>query len=1364
MANQEQDTDNELPENSAKRVKRVKAETAVPKDESSVAFYLNSSLFVFFVTSWMFAKFLDSNGYPLVLNDELLPEAVAVFGGLFVFSFLCLFLLSFSRFVSRVFLSVVAGVAAAYLLGLYSSYNIGEYLASSLDFLPRRQLHALASGGNFAVGIIAGIAFFILVNILRGGAMALLSLPALCALFVIFNNSAAEKIPNVKENKASIAANRDDAKSENVVYLVLSDHAGYAYALEKWQPKSVGNPSADKSPYFINDFYQANNFTFFPHAYSLFQDKYRSVASVVNPSQDKIGNEMFSRGTSSYYTASDEARVTLSKNETFKKLKDSGYKLNVYQSYPINYCDGAEGKRIDRCVTYPAPMGALYNADLSLFSKVLLLTGHWMDSFPPGRSFIDYVRKKLLAHKIKVNDFPFVGNPYARSLSVGQEQMLLRLRDDVKNAKGKNVFFAHVSLPGEPYVYDRFCRLKKDPQLWRLNKAYEGVEEPKEEERRWDAYNQQLFCTYAQINAVLKDWEASGDLKHTKIIIHGDKGASIMPSAKDLLLTAKVDQALERVKRNSSTIFAVYSPNAKKGEVKPNPCDLGTLAKLYLFGEKSEACKLPDLKNFGEEEKSKLQKWLTSPIAGINYTPKEKYAKTYADWLDMGGQSSLAAAERRYKAMKGRKTANDKLNFLEPPAERKSAGTLKIQGEDSAKQEVVVPVPEEQTPSAEQTATLPEMPGETVPAVTDDDTQEIPEPQAESVDVIFEQTPSEAPKKIELPEIDPEFAKSKWKLVEEADAKPEEKEQPLPQDEAENKQPATNEVVPLPQETVPASVSEENKTTAEDGNAAGGAVALPDLGAHPVPEAAPVPEAQVSELPPLSENSPTQEQILSVKEAETSAQPKAQEFSVQQNVPEVGEGVIDLPDLPLPEENAEPEQNANVQPQEKTAAANAGDQTANAAQIPASEIPPEPQPSLEIRSESFEADFDFPEPEIEPQQEAVSVTEQADEAVPGTTQQTAPAPAQSSDVAQTESVPLPAPQQTANEEIEELLEEDVTLGMPSLNLGDEATSKDVKATISEAVTATDAVQEQKTLQSEQEPAVTKPADQKSAEQKPAELKPTETTPETVAQTVQETSGQESEKSNAPTKATAPAPVAEKASQSPTAEAKTETLPAAQTQKQDESLKQAPVASTQPAAQKADPQTVKAPEKAKEKAKDVSAQKTATAQEKAQEPQKKQDASTKQPVSSSGLVNKDDLDITREIVTERISPVTGQKETYIFIERKRNPNRFRKRFPVQKELKDDSLSRSLPQKVLDEEEQKTKLTKEARPQVPEKTLSTETANPDSIKQTKQEKTVAPSKPATPKPASQPIQGRELESGGLEHISSETKAPIPQGRVL
>lgn len=1404
MANQEQDTDNEVPEKHGKRIKRAKPETAVPKDESSVAFYLNSSLFVFFVTSWMFAKFLDSNGYPLVLNDELLPEAVAVFGGLFVFSFLCLFLLSFSRFVSRVFLSVIAGVATAYLLGLYSSYNIGEYLASSLDFLPRQQLHALASGGNFAVGIVAGVAFFILVNILRGGAMALLSLPALCALFFIFNGSAAEKIPNVKENKVAFAANQDDAKNENVVYLVLSDHAGYAYALEKWQPKSVGNPSADKSPYFINDFYQANKFTFFPHAYSRFQDKYRSVAAVMNPSQDKIGNEMFSRGTSSYYTASDEARVTLTKNEVFKKLKDAGYKLNVYQSYPINYCDGAEGKRIDRCVTYPAPMGALYNADLSLFSKVLLLTGHWMDSFPPGRSFINYVRNKLLAYKVKVNDFPFVGNPYARSLSVGQEQMLLRLREDVKNAKGKNVFFAHVSLPGEPYVYDRFCRLKKDPQLWRLNKAYEGVVEPKEEERRWDAYNQQLFCTYAQINATLKDWEASGDLKHTKIIIQGDKGAGIMPSAKDLLLTAKVDQALERVKRNSSTVFAVYTPNTKKGEVKANPCDLGTLSKLYLLGEKSEACNLPDLKNFGEEEKSKLQKWLTTPIAGINYTPKEKYTKTYADWLDMGGQSSLAAAERRYKAMKGRKTANDKLNFLEPPAEGKSADTLKIQGDDSVKQEVVVPVPEEKTDSAEQAATLPELPGETVPAVTDDDTQEVPEPQAESVDVIFEQTPSEAPKKIELPEIDPEFAKSKWKLVEEADAKPEEKEQPLPQDEAENKQPAVNEVVPLPQETVPASVSEENKTTAEDvGNAAGDIVALPDLGAHPVPEAAPVPEAQVSELPPLPENSPAKERELSVKEAETDAQPKAQEISVRQNVPEASEGVVDLPDLPLPEENAEPEQNANVQPQEKTAAANAGDQTANAAQIPASEIPSEPQPSFEIRSESFEADFDFPEPEIEPQQAAVPVTEQADEVVSETTQRTEPAPTQDSASAQTESVPLPAPQQTANEEIEELLEEDATLGMPALNLGDEATSKDVKATIREAVTATETVQEQKAPavvsetqnteqplsvqttsvsetkeaqpepkepQTQQEPSVepaaekpaaTKPAEQKPAEQKPAELKPAEAKTETTAQAALKTSEQASAKSSAPTKAAAP--VAEKAPQSTAAETKTEASPAEQAQKQDKALKQAPVASTQPAAQKAEPQTVKAPEKAKEKAQAAS-EKPVTAPEKAPQPQKKQDASTKQPVSSSGLVNKDDLDITREIVTERISPITGQKETYIFIERKRNPNRFRKRFPVQKELKDDSLSRSSSQKVLDEEEQKTKLTKEARPQVSEKTLSTETANPDSVKQTKQEKTAAPAKPVAPKPAPQPIQGRELGSGGLERVSSDAKVPLPQGRVL
>lgn len=1280
MANQDQDTENGQKEKRGKHTKRVKENLPAPKDESSIAFYLNSSLFVFFVTSWTFAMFLRSNRYPLVLNNEIAPEIIAVFGALFVFSFLSLFLLSFSRFLSRVFISFIAGTAASYLLGLYCSYNVGEYLAAYLSFLPRTQLHSLASGGNFVVGIVFGIVFFVFVNMLKGGAMALLSLPALCALFFIFNDSSHQKIPEVTESKIAAAkpAGEED-KKENLVYLLLSDHAGYAYALEKWQPRSVGAPSEDRSPYFVNDFYQANNFVFYPHVYSRFQDKYRSVGAEMNPSADKVGNDMFARGTSSYYVSSDEARVTLTKNELFKKLKDAGYALNVYQSYPVNFCDGAEGKGIARCVTYPAPLGALYNTDLSLFSKVMLLTGHWMDSFPLGRSLIDWGRNKLLAYKIKVNDLPFFGNPYARSLPIGQAEMLMQLREDVKKSEGKNVFFAHVALPHYPYVYDRFCRLKKDPQTWRSNRAYEGVVEQKEEERRWDSYNQQLFCTYAQLNATLRDWEASGDLKHTKIVIHGDKGASIMPSAKDLLLTAKVDQALERVKRNSSTVFAVYTPDSKKSEIKPSPCDLGSLIRLHLLGEKPDACRLPNLDNFGEEEKAKLEKWLTTPVAGINYKPKEKYAKTYANWLEMGGQAFLSAADRRRRALNG-EGMPAKVSFVEPPFAEKADALPKPEKKDAVKTEIV-PVPEEKAES------LPEMPGETVPALPDED---VPAPEAaETVDVILEETPSAPPKKIELPEIDPAYAQSKWKLVEEAEAEPE-KEADDSVEKTENAGMPDASKAAMPKETVPAV---EEKTASPDA----GIVALPDFGELPAPEAVSAPE--VKELPAL-EAVPAPE-VKELPAPEAVPAPEVKELPA----PEAVEPPLPEAEMPaLPENGLSADVSAPLENTESSVGGIVG-------------LPDFAAPVAEAEKESENSRSALSETAAEP---AVSDAASAVEAV-----------------------------------ISETEENELTL--PALKLGDKASAEDVRETVREVIDTRSETAENAPETVSSEPAAF------SAELKTVPAVPV---PESTPAPEESASANESAvvaKEPAPAVAATPAePIAEKTPEAPNVAEmpKTVTKPSESPQKAEAAKQAGSFEEKQSEAPKPEEEkTVASPVKAvetKPEATKVPEKETPAEVKKLPAEEKKTAEREKAVEKNVPSVNKDELDITREIITERISPTTGQKETYIFIERKRNPNRFRKRFPVQKELKEDVLTRSLNQKSLDAKGKGSELKKEISAPVSEKTLSSETAAPVA-----KEKAAPASKPA-PKP--QLPSGRDLGSGGLERVAPVAAPPVPEGRVL
>ena len=785
MGKQDQETENEQAENQEKKGKKGKEKTPAPKDESSIAFFLNSSLFVFFVTAWAFVRFLYSNRYPLVLNNEVLPEVIAVFAGLLVFSFLVMFLLSPVRFLARVFLSFVAGASAAYLLGVYSPYNVGEYIASFLGFLPHQAVLSIAANGNLIVGVLVGFAFFAAVNIIRGGAMALLSLPALCALFYMFNASAQQRIPLSVEKKAALAQVEEGkgGENQNLVYLMLADHAGYAYAREKWAAKAGDKDADDKTPYFVNDFYQDNGFAFYPHVYSRFPDRYRSVASVLNPSKKEIKGEMFGRGTGTYYSSSEDARVTFSENELFKKLKEAGYNLNVYQSHPFNFCDGAESGGISGCFTYPAPIGALHGTDLSLTSKVALLVGHWLNSSPLGRGLVDAVRGKLIDHHVKISDFPIIGVPYVNSTPVGQADLLMQLREDLKKAQGKNVFFAHLALPHYPYVYDRFCRLKKDPRLWRINKPYAGVSEPKEEERRWDQYNQQLFCTYAQLNAAIRDWEASGDLKNTKIVIHGDKGAGIVPSAKDIQLASKLDQAMERMKRNSSTVFAVYPSASKKAEVKASPCDLGSLVKMYVLGEKPSACVLPELNNPDADEKAKLEKWLASPVAGIDFKPKEKYSETYAKWLESGGQSFLSATDLRRRRLKG-EDMPAAVRFVEPPEKSatKDDGSDKAPETQNIKTEIV-PVPAE---NAEKTAVDTDVAGANEesgePAGLDNaliaeeeefSGAEMPEPDvsgnvSETEEILIEEEAEATPEPIALPDLDVGQGQNKWKLLDEA--------------------------------------------------------------------------------------------------------------------------------------------------------------------------------------------------------------------------------------------------------------------------------------------------------------------------------------------------------------------------------------------------------------------------------------------------------------------------------------------------------------------------------------------------------------------------------------------------------------------
>ena len=685
-------------EKNEKKQEKSKVRKAANKDESSITFYMHASFFLFFLTTYTFLLFLYKNKYPLILNNEILSEVLFACFGLLVFSFLSLFLLSFWRFLARVFIAIVAGGAVAYVLGLLYPFNIGNYFAHYVSFLPSNILMYLADNGNQIIAVIAGLFFFILLNMFKGNAMAFLSLPVLAAIFLLLNTASKQTIPE-KIKTADAITDRSQEKDENLIYLLLSDHTGYGFAVESWQQLNSQNPNPKAlpfSPFFISTFYRSNNFTFYPSVYLRYLDKYRNIGNMLNPSLTEIGNDLFNRNDAVYYVSSEDTMVSATRNDLFKALKEKGYHLNVYQSYPFDFCADAGAKEIANCVTYPAPLGALYQTNMSTPARLLLLAGHWLYSTPFGRQTAKFIHDKV-QQKINPTAFPLLGNPMSKSLPVGQPLVLSHLRRDVLNAKGKNVFFTHLNLPHYPYVYDKNCRLRLDPAAWRSKAPYTDKKELNGELRRWEDYNQQLFCTYAQINYLIKELKTAKLLNKTTIVIHGDKGADIHKEKVEEAALSRSDSMLVRFQNNMTTVFGVYTPG-NKAKTETSACDVATLISRHVLGNAEDVCQPPDLSSFTKEEQNKAMAWLSFPIPE-NYMQTADFEPLYSEWLEKGGQAYMASLDERLK-QSAENSASSKISFVAPPSFMDNAAKQKAAPVVREKTTDFIPVPQDEEPAA----------------------------------------------------------------------------------------------------------------------------------------------------------------------------------------------------------------------------------------------------------------------------------------------------------------------------------------------------------------------------------------------------------------------------------------------------------------------------------------------------------------------------------------------------------------------------------------------------------------------------------------------------------------------------------------
>ena len=696
MNSQENTPPQESDERREKNRKKIQKKAQVKKaDDASMAFFLQAVLYSSFLSVVTFLLFLHENEYPLIIDNNILPEVVACCGVLFAISVVLTLVSSVHRLVLNLFLSVLTGLAAAYILGVLFPVNFGEALLHRLPDFSAGFSAFLAKNGNMLAGVAASVFMFFLLWTYKSGFLGLCTLPLLCAAIYLMNAGASRPLPDIATAKPVPAEEENaPAKPSNIVYLLLTDHAGYDYSLLKWQKETRQNGEG-LVPFFVADFYKENNFDFYPKAHTRHLQRYKNIGGLVNPKSTELPDDLFAYADSVHYKGDEDARVILTKNDLFKHFKDDGYRITVYQSHPVDFCKSADGP-VDKCVSYPAPLGFIYNAPMATADKAILLAGEWLNSAPLTKEILTRARKKLVDRRMISAQTLFFGNPVSKALPLGQQEILTRLKNDVLTASGKNVFFAHIALPYEPYMYDASCKLIPQPEKWTLASPSDARLDSKGEKNRWKQYVAQTNCLYGHLNTFMEALKKADVLKNTKIVITSDKGADIGEDAYALRNMSPFDRNMAEIKKNVSTIFAVYDPDLKNPERHADACDTATLTGRYLLGDKDAVCQDTDLKakRLADNEIREVQMYLTQPAADPRYNDPSDLKKWYADWLANGGEALTAALDEEYKQTEIRES-NKKGNvkFI-APQEFSRLNEAKRNREKKKKQKTVnVPVP-----------------------------------------------------------------------------------------------------------------------------------------------------------------------------------------------------------------------------------------------------------------------------------------------------------------------------------------------------------------------------------------------------------------------------------------------------------------------------------------------------------------------------------------------------------------------------------------------------------------------------------------------------------------------------------------------
>ena len=305
----------------------------------------------------------------------------------------------------------------------------------------------------------------------------------------------------------------------------------------------------------VNRFFQKYGFRTFPRAYSRYPGTGDSLYAAMNFRDD--GSNKF------ILEVHGRQEHILDSNAYFDRLEDSGYRFNIYQTTHLNFCQ-SHPDSTDKCWNYLQPNVLSVREVPGIFKRTGMLA------------------KVMISQSFLLKRVSW-GLIFDLAIAVHDPEVFEVLQRDVLAEPEGRVFFAHLLIPHNPFVYLHDCtvRYESNPALsYALVNTDKDVS-PELIEYRTMRYFEQAECALVTLRQMFEEMKSEGVFDQSFIVIHGDHGSQIsrrVPKPRNLkTLTGEDYRALY------STLFAVKFPYGEYYQ------DTRTLALSALLEEFSSA-------------------------------------------------------------------------------------------------------------------------------------------------------------------------------------------------------------------------------------------------------------------------------------------------------------------------------------------------------------------------------------------------------------------------------------------------------------------------------------------------------------------------------------------------------------------------------------------------------------------------------------------------------------------------------------------------------------------------------------------------------------------------------------------------------